>query len=46
MIKHDIGEGIILNVVDHDFLRKMKILSHRPQDWADVVKLDKLKKKE
>jgi len=45
MIKHDIGEGVILNVVDHDFLRKMKVLTHRPQDWADVAKLDELKKK-
>ena len=45
MIKHDIGNGIILNVVDHDFLRRMKVLTHRPQDWADVAKLDELKKK-
>jgi len=45
MIKHDIGGGIIINVVDHDFLRKMKILTHRPQDWADVARLDELKKK-
>jgi len=44
MIQHDIGNGVILNVVDHDFLRKMKVLTHRPQDWADVVKLDELRK--
>jgi hypothetical protein len=44
-ISHDIGGGIILNVVDHDFLRQMKVLTHRPQDWADVAKLDELKKK-
>jgi hypothetical protein len=45
IIKHDIGGGIILNVVDYDFLRKMKILTHRPQDWADVARLDELNKK-
>jgi hypothetical protein len=45
MIKHDIGNRINLNVVDYGFLRKMKILTHRPQDWADVARLDELKKK-
>ncbi|MDB5004583.1 MAG: hypothetical protein JWQ34_2808 [Mucilaginibacter sp.] len=45
MITHDIGESIILNVVDYDFLRQMKILTHRPQDWADVARLDELNKK-
>jgi hypothetical protein len=37
MIKYDVGNGLILNVVDYDFLRKMKILTHRMQDWADVA---------
>ena len=46
MIKHDIGNGLILNVVDYDFLRKMKILTHRPQDWADVARLDEINKKD
>lgn len=45
MIKHDIGDGLILNVVDYEFLRKMKVITHRPQDWADVARLDELKKK-
>ncbi|GAA4087514.1 hypothetical protein [Mucilaginibacter panaciglaebae] len=45
MIKHDIGNGVNLNVVNIDFLRQMKVLTHRPQDWADVVRLDELKKK-
>ncbi|MGF7081618.1 hypothetical protein [Mucilaginibacter sp. UYCu711] len=44
-ISHDIGGGIILKVVDQDFLRKMKVLTYRPQDWADVVKLDELNKR-
>ena len=44
MIRHDIGGGIVLNVVDCNFLRKMKILTHRTQDWADVARLDELKK--
>ena len=44
-ISHDIGSGVMLNVVDFDFLRKMKVLTHRPQDWADVARLDELKKK-
>ena len=39
-----IGGGIVLNVVDCNFLRKMKILTHRTQDWADVARLDELKK--
>jgi len=45
MIKHDIGNGTILNVVDYDFLRRMKIVTHRMQDWADVAKLDEINKK-
>lgn len=45
MIKHDIGDGVNLNVVDIEFLKKMKILTHRPQDWADVARLDELNKK-
>jgi hypothetical protein len=45
MIKHDIGNGLILNVVDYDFLRRMKILTHREKDWYDVSRLDELKRK-
>ena len=45
MIKHDIGNGLILNVVDYDYLRKMKLLTHRQKDWYDVARLDELKKK-
>ena len=45
MIKHDIGDGLILNVVDYDFLRRMKILTHREKDWYDVSRLDELKRK-
>jgi hypothetical protein len=43
MIKYDIGNHLILNVVDYDFLRKMKILTHREKDWYDVARLDELK---
>ena len=45
MIRYDVGENLFLNVVDYDFLRKMKFLTHRPQDWSDVARLDELKKK-
>jgi hypothetical protein len=45
MIRHDLGNGLILNVVDFDFLRNMKILTHREKDWYDVARLDELKKK-
>jgi hypothetical protein len=45
MIKHPIGNNVDLNVVDYDFLRKMKILTHRPQDWADIAQLDEIKKR-
>jgi len=45
MIKHDIGSGLILNVVDYDYLRKMKLLTHREKDWYDVARLDEFKKK-
>lgn len=45
MIKHDIGDGLILNVVDYDFLRKMKLLTHREKDWYDVSRLDEFKKR-
>jgi hypothetical protein len=45
MIKHDVGNGLILNVVNYDFLRNMKILTHRRKDWLDVSELDELKKK-
>lgn len=44
-IKHDIGGGLILNVVDFDHLRKMKLLTHREKDWYDVARMDELKKK-
>ncbi len=45
MIKHDIGNGTILNVVDFEFLRKMKTLTLREKDWYDVARLDELKNK-
>jgi hypothetical protein len=45
MIRHDVGHNLILNVVNYDFLRKMKILTHREKDWYDVSRLDELKKK-
>ena len=45
MIKHDMGNGLILNVVDYDYLRKMKVLTHREKDWYDVARLDEFKKK-
>jgi hypothetical protein len=45
MIKHDLGGGLFLNVVDYDFLRNMKVLTHREKDWYDVARLDELKKK-
>ncbi len=44
-IKHDIGNGVVLRVVDFDYLRKMKVLTHRAKDWLDVVQLDEFKKK-
>ena len=44
MIKHNIGGDVLVNFVDYDYLRKMKILTHRPQDWADVSYLDELKR--
>jgi hypothetical protein len=43
VIRHNIGNDVFVNIVDYDFLRKMKILTHREQDWADVAKLDKIK---
>ncbi|MBS1529681.1 MAG: hypothetical protein JSU01_05210 [Bacteroidetes bacterium] len=43
MIKHDIGNGVILNVVNYHFLRKMKLVTHRQKDWSDVARLDELK---
>jgi len=46
MLKHDIGNGVILNVVNYDFLRNMKILTHRQKDWLDISELDEIKKKE
>jgi hypothetical protein len=45
MIKHTIGDDLVLNVVDYDYLRKMKVLTHRAKDWYDVVRLDEFKKK-
>ena len=45
MIRYDIGNGLILNVVDYDYLRKMKLLTHREKDWYDVARLDEFKKK-
>jgi hypothetical protein len=45
MLKHDVGNGLILNVVDFDYLRKMKVLTHRNKDWYDVAMLDELKKR-
>jgi len=45
MIRHDLGGGLFLNVVDYDFLRNMKVLTHREKDWYDVARLDELKKK-
>jgi hypothetical protein len=45
MIRHDAGNSLIVNVVDHDFLRNMKVLTHREKDWYDVARLDELKKK-
>ena len=45
MIRYDMGNGLFLSVVDYNFLRRMKILTHREQDWADVAKLDKIKNK-
>ena len=45
MIRHDLGSELFLNVVDYDFLRNMKVLTHREKDWYDVARLDELKKK-
>jgi hypothetical protein len=32
----------LLNIVSLDYLREMKIKSHRPKDWHDVSLLDKI----
>jgi hypothetical protein len=45
MLKHDIGNGLMINVVDYHYLRKMKLLTHREKDWYDVARLDEFKKK-
>ena len=45
-IKHDIGNGLILNVIDYEYLRKMKLLTHREKDWYDVARMDELKNKD
>lgn len=45
MIRYDLGNNLFLNVVDYNFLRSMKILTHREKDWHDVARLDELKKK-
>jgi len=42
-ITHDIGNGVILKVVDYEYLRKMKLLTHREKDWYDVARMDELK---
>ena len=44
MIRHEIGNNLILNVVNYDFLRNMKILTHRQKDWLYVSKLDEINK--
>src|SRR6185312_2470086 len=44
-IKHDIGNGLILNVVDYEYLRKMKLSTHSEKDWSDVSRMDKIIKK-
>jgi len=44
MIRHDIGNGVNINVVDFEYLRKMKVLAYRQKDWLDVSELDKIKK--
>lgn len=45
MLKHDIGGGLIINVVDYDYLGKMKLLTHREKDWYDVARLDEFRKR-
>ena len=45
MIKHDAGDGLMLNVVDYDYLRRMKILAHRDKRRHDVSQLDSIKNK-
>ena len=45
MIKYDIGNDLLLNVVDYDYLRKMKLLTRREKDWYYVARLDEFKKK-
>ena len=45
MLTHDIGGGLIINVVDYDYLRKMKLLTHREKDWYDVARLDEFRKR-
>lgn len=45
MIRYDLGNELFLNVVNYDFLRNMKVLTHREKDWYDVARLDELNKK-
>lgn len=45
MIRHDAGNSLIVNVVNYDFLRNMKVLTHREKDWYDVARLDEIHKK-
>jgi hypothetical protein len=44
MLQHHDNE-LVVNFVDFDFLRKMKVITHREKDWYDVIRLDELKKK-
>ena len=45
MITHDAGNSLLINVVDYDFLRNMKVLTHREKDWYDVARLDEINKR-
>jgi hypothetical protein len=36
LLQHPIGDNIFLKVVNNDYLREMKIRSHRLKDWSDV----------
>ena len=45
MITHDAGNSLLINVVDYEFLRNMKVLTHREKDWYDVARLDEINKR-
>ena len=45
MITHDAGNSLLINVVDYDFLRNIKVLTHREKDWYDVARLDEINKR-